>query len=121
MTKKIYLETLKSVLGQSISHYCGCVGVRDSSMFKTLISSLISATVEKYNTFVDIRSKVCDVGPGSFLRVLVAKLSMSCDSCFFRMLASIYQNVSSNYLYFFSCLLLIFLYILLEVTVVVCC
>ena len=66
MTKKIYLETLKSVLGRSISHYCGCVGVRDSSMFKTLISSLISATVEKYNTFVDIGSKVCDVGPGSF-------------------------------------------------------
>ena len=40
--------------------------MKDSPSFKTLISSLLSGTLDKLNTFVEIGSGVCDVGPGSF-------------------------------------------------------
>ena len=39
--------------------------MKDSPSFKTLISSLLSGTFDKFNTFVEIGSAVCDVGPGS--------------------------------------------------------
>ena len=40
--------------------------MKDSPSFKTLISSLLSGTLDKFNTFVEIGSGDCDVGPGSF-------------------------------------------------------
>ena len=49
-----------------IGIFCGGVSVKDIPSFKTLISSLLSGTLDKFNTFVEISSAVCDVGPGSF-------------------------------------------------------
>ena len=45
---------------------CGGVGVKDSPSFKTLVLSLLSGNLDKFNTFVEIGSKLCDVGRGSF-------------------------------------------------------
>ena len=45
--------------------FCGCVGVKESPIFKTLISSLLSGALDKFDTFVEIGSTVCDVGPDS--------------------------------------------------------
>ena len=46
--------------------FFGDVGVKDSPSFKTLVSSLLSGTLDKFNTFVEIGRAVCDAGPGSF-------------------------------------------------------
>ena len=46
--------------------FCGGVGVNNSPSFKTLMSSLLSGTLDKFNTFVEIGSEVCDVDWGSF-------------------------------------------------------
>ena len=40
MTKKIYLETLKSVLGRSISHYSYSFIFTDFGQFKVILLSL---------------------------------------------------------------------------------
>ena len=40
--------------------------VKDIPSFKKLISSLLSGTLDKFNSFVEIGSAVCDVGRGSF-------------------------------------------------------
>ena len=45
--------------------FCGSVGVKESPIFKTLISSLLSGALDKFDTFVEIGSTVCDVGPDS--------------------------------------------------------
>ena len=50
--------------------------MKDSPSFKTLISSLLSGYLDKFNTFVEIGSEVCDIGPGRFLYVFA-------DSCYF--------------------------------------
>ena len=46
--------------------FCGGIDVKDSPSFKTLILLLLSGTLNKFNTFVEVCSAVCDVGPGSF-------------------------------------------------------
>ena len=45
--------------------FCGSVGVKESPIFKTLISSLLSGALDKFDTFVEIGSTVRDVGPDS--------------------------------------------------------
>ena len=116
---------------------CGGVGVTDSLSFKTPISWLLSGTLDEFDAFVKIGSGVCAVGPGNFfaciccsllhfdLKIVYLHTSVSylCSSILVlsRILPLIYPNDRSNYLNFFSRLLLIFLYILLEATVVVCC
>ena len=45
---------------------CGGVGVKDSPRVKTLVLSLLSGNLDKFNSFVEIGSELCDVGPGSF-------------------------------------------------------
>ena len=44
--------------------------MKDSPSFKTLILLISSGTLDKFNTFVQIGSAVCDVGPGSFFECI---------------------------------------------------
>ena len=48
------------------SIFCGGVGLKDSPSCKTLISLLLRGTLDKFNTFVEVGSKVCDAGPVIF-------------------------------------------------------
>ena len=109
--------------------------MKDSPSFKTLISSLLSGNLDKFNTLVEIGSAACDVGPGRFFVCICCQLLRFHFEIAYRhtlvsylcrlilvlshMLPLIYQNGRSNDLHFFSRLLLIDLYILLKVTAVV--
>ena len=43
--------------------------MKDSPRVKTLVLSLLSGHLDKFNIFAELGSELCDVGPGSFFWV----------------------------------------------------
>ena len=68
MNPSFYENWYKSYSRSGI--FCGGGSMKDSPSFKTLILSISSGTLDKFNTFVQIGSAVCDVGPGSFFECI---------------------------------------------------